>query len=215
MSGAFESHARPGEVATGTTIMAVAFEGGVVLGADSRVSTGTYIANRVSDKVAALHDSIFMCRSGSAADTQAISDYVRFWLASHAIQVDRPPTVKTAATLARKLCYENKDALMAGVIVGGWDAVEGGSVYVLPLGGTLMKMPFAIGGSGSTYIYGHVDSEYKPNMTKEECEAFVKKSISHAMARDGSSGGIIRLVTVTAEGTERQYIPGDQLPYGP
>jgi len=30
MSGAFESHARPGEVATGTTIMAVAFDGGVV-----------------------------------------------------------------------------------------------------------------------------------------------------------------------------------------
>jgi 20S proteasome subunit beta 1 len=59
---------------------------------------------------------------------------------------------------------------MAGVIVGGWDPVAGGSVYVLPLGGTLMKMPFAIGGSGSTYIYGHVDSEYKPNMTKEECE---------------------------------------------
>ena len=46
---------------------------------------------------------------------------------------------------------------MAGVIVGGWDPVEGGAVYVLPLGGTLMKMPFAIGGSGSTYIYGHVD----------------------------------------------------------
>ena len=41
-------------------------------------------------------------------------------------QVNRPPTVKTAATLARKLCYENKDALMAGVIVGGYDPVEGG-----------------------------------------------------------------------------------------
>jgi 20S proteasome subunit beta 1 len=130
-------------------------------------------------------------------------------------QVDRAPTVKTAAVLARKLCYENKDALMAGVIVGGWDAVEGGSVYVLPLGGTLMKMPFAIGGSGSTYIYGHVDSEYKPNMTRAECQSFVKKAIAHAMARDGSSGGIIRLVTVDANGTERDYIPGDQLPYGP
>mmetsp|Transcript_49524 Transcript_49524/g.112423 ORF Transcript_49524/g.112423 Transcript_49524/m.112423 type:complete len:214 (+) Transcript_49524:77-718(+) len=212
---AFESHARKGEVSTGTTIMAVAFDGGVVLGADSRVSTGTYIANRVSDKVAALHDSIFMCRSGSAADTQAISDYVRYWLASHATEVNRPPTVKTAATLARKLCYENKDALMAGVIVGGYDPVEGGSVYVLPLGGTLMKMPFAIGGSGSTYIYGHVDSEYKPNMTKDECKQFVKKAIAHAMARDGSSGGIIRLVTVDASGSEREYIPGDQLPYGP
>mmetsp|Transcript_20307 Transcript_20307/g.26430 ORF Transcript_20307/g.26430 Transcript_20307/m.26430 type:complete len:157 (+) Transcript_20307:292-762(+) len=156
-----------------------------------------------------------MCRSGSAADTQAISDYVRYFLASHATEINRPPTVKTAATLARKLCYENKDALMAGVIVGGYDPIEGGSVYVIPLGGTLMKMPFAIGGSGSTYIYGAVDANYKPNMTKEECQEFVKKSIAHAMARDGSSGGIIRLVTVDATGTTRDYIPGDQLPYGP
>ena len=182
-----------------------------VLGADSRVSTGTYIANRVSDKIAALHDSIFMCRSGSPADTQAISDYVRFWLSSHAIDLNRPPTVKTAATLARRLCYENKDALMAGVIVGGWDPTDGAGVYVLPLGGTLMKLPFAVGGSGSTYIYGYIDSEYKPGMTREECQQFVRKAISHAMARDGSSGGIIRLVTVDSNGTDREYI--DKLPF--
>ena len=68
---------KEGEVSTGTTIMAVAYDGGVIMGADSRVSTGTYIANRVSDKVSHLHDKIFMCRSGSAADTQAVSDYVR------------------------------------------------------------------------------------------------------------------------------------------
>ena len=69
--------------------------------------------------------------------------------------------------------------------------------------------------SGSTYIYGHVDAAYKPNMTKAECQDFVRKAVAHAMARDGSSGGIIRLVTVDAEGTSREYIPGDQLPYGP
>jgi 20S proteasome subunit beta 1 len=72
---------KPGEVSTGTTIMAIPFEGGVVVGADSRVSTGTYIANRVSDKIAQLHDRIWCCRSGSAADTQALTDYVRFYLA--------------------------------------------------------------------------------------------------------------------------------------
>jgi len=33
---------RDGEVSTGTTIMAVAYDGGVVMGADSRVSTGTH-----------------------------------------------------------------------------------------------------------------------------------------------------------------------------
>lgn len=54
----------------GTTIMAVKYDGGVVLGADSRTSTGTYVANRVSDKLTKLHDKIYCCRSGSAADTQ-------------------------------------------------------------------------------------------------------------------------------------------------
>eukprot|EP00594_Rhizosolenia_setigera_P009172 CAMPEP_0178960444 /NCGR_PEP_ID=MMETSP0789-20121207/12968_1 /TAXON_ID=3005 /ORGANISM="Rhizosolenia setigera, Strain CCMP 1694" /LENGTH=234 /DNA_ID=CAMNT_0020643795 /DNA_START=19 /DNA_END=723 /DNA_ORIENTATION=- len=206
---------KPGEVSTGTTIMAIPFEGGVVLGADSRVSTGVYVANRVSDKISALHERIWCCRSGSAADTQALTDYVRHYLAQLAVETGRLPTVKTAAHLMRRLCYNNKDRLLAGVIVGGWDPVEGGSVYNIPLGGSMIKMPFAIGGSGSTYIYGLVDSMAKENMTKEEALSVVKKCISHAMARDGSSGGIIRTVTVTEESNEREYIPGDKLPYGP
>jgi hypothetical protein len=35
---------------------------------------GTYISNRVSDKITPLADNVFLCRSGSAADTQAVSD---------------------------------------------------------------------------------------------------------------------------------------------
>jgi 20S proteasome subunit beta 1 len=40
-----------GAVSMGTSIIAVSFNGGVILGADSRTSTGSYIANRVADKV--------------------------------------------------------------------------------------------------------------------------------------------------------------------
>lgn len=60
---------------TGTTIVAVTFDGGVVLGADGRVSTGTYISNRASNKIQQLTDNVYLLRSGSAADTQAIGDY--------------------------------------------------------------------------------------------------------------------------------------------
>lgn len=206
---------KPGEVDTGTTIMACAFDGGVVMGADSRVSTGTYIANRVSDKVAYLHDTIYMCRSGSAADTQAVSDYLRHYLSSHAVDIGRPPTVKTAANICKRICYNNKDNLMAGIIVAGWDPIHGGSVYTVPLGGTCLQAPFSIGGSGSTYIYGHVDATYKPGMSRSECQIFVRNAVAHAMSRDGSSGGIIRLVTIDSSGVEREYIPGDKLPFGP
>ena len=45
--------------------MAVQYDGGVLLGADSRTSTGNYVANRVSDKISALCDNVYMCRSGS------------------------------------------------------------------------------------------------------------------------------------------------------
>jgi 20S proteasome subunit beta 1 len=203
------------EVRTGTTIMAVPFEGGVVLGADSRVSTGVYVANRVSDKIVQLSDRIWCCRSGSAADTQALTDYVKHYLSQLSVETGRAPTVQNAANLMRKLCYDNKDNLMAGLIVGGWDPVDGGSVYNIALGGSCLKLPFAIGGSGSTYIYGYVDSQFRDGMSKDETLTFVKNAVSHAMARDGSSGGIIRTVVVTEEKNEREYISGNQLPYGP
>ena len=47
--------------------MAMAYAGGVVLGADSRTSTGNYIANRASDKITCVADNVWMCRSGSVS----------------------------------------------------------------------------------------------------------------------------------------------------
>ena len=91
-------------------------------------------------------------------------------------ELNRLPRVKTCATLMKTICYNNKDALMAGLICGGWDPYDGGQIYEIPLGGTLVKQKFAIGGSGSTYIYGLVDSLYKEGMTKTECRDFVTKS---------------------------------------
>ena len=71
------------------------------------------------------------------------------------------PSVASAAHVFRKMCYENKDRLTAGIIVAGWDAVEGGQVYEIPLGGTCVRGNIALGGSGSTYIHGFVDSAFR------------------------------------------------------
>lgn len=70
---------------TGTSIMACEFNGGVVIGADSRTTTGAYIANRVTDKLTKITDHIYCCRSGSAADTQAIADIVTYHLSEYNI----------------------------------------------------------------------------------------------------------------------------------
>lgn len=70
--------------------MAVQFDGGVVLGADSRTSTGSYVANRVSDKIVPIHDYVWSCRSGSAADTQAVVDYVKHYVDAHRYVAKEP-----------------------------------------------------------------------------------------------------------------------------
>jgi len=53
---------------------------------------------------------------------------------------------------------------------------------------------------------------FKPNMTKAECREFVIRGLAHAMARDGSSGGVIRLVTIDKNGASKEMVPGDKLP---
>jgi 20S proteasome subunit beta 1 len=201
-----------GEHMMGTSIMAVKFNGGVVMGADSRTSTGTYVANRVSDKLSSVAERIYCCRSGSAADTQAISDIVRYYLSLHALELDARPRVATAAHLFKDMCYGNKDRLQAGIICAGWDDKKGGSVYSIPLGGTCVEQDFAIGGSGSTFIYGYCDAKFQPGMSKAQCQQFVQSALAHAMARDGSSGGVIRMVTIDATGVKRAYIPGNKIP---
>jgi 20S proteasome subunit beta 1 len=225
--------------------MAVAYEGGVIIGADSRTSTGAlrrrpprlcarsagrldaerrrsccsragvYISNRASDKVTAVDERIFVCRSGSAADTQAVSDYVTYFLDQHRMEYGKAPKVETAANLFRELCYNNKNMLTAGILVAGWDPVKGGQVYSIPVGGALLERPYSIGGSGSTYIYGFCDAYFKPGMSAAQSEEFVVKALSHAMARDGSSGGLIRTVKIDAAGAERKMVPGNKLPFGP
>nr|VZI24794.1 unnamed protein product [Spirometra erinaceieuropaei] len=132
------------EVSTGTTLVACKFDDGVVIGADSRTSSG--------------------------------------------------------------------DDLLAGIFVAGWDSENGGQIYSIPVGGMLIKQPAVIGGSGSTYLYGHFDSELKPNMTKQEAIAFVSKCVGLAINRDGSSGGCIRLGIISSEGVERRLIKGNEVP---
>ncbi|WBW72816.1 20S proteasome complex subunit beta 1 Pre3 [Schizosaccharomyces osmophilus] len=196
---------KKGEIRMGTTITALKYNEGVILAADSRTTMGAYIANRVTDKLTQLTDNIWCCRSGSAADTQAVADILRYYLSMYEVQYGITPTVHTAATLASELCYTNKNMLSAGLIIGGYDEKTGGEVYSIPLGGSLHKQPLAIGGSGSAFIYGFCDANFKENMTKEQAVEFLKFAVALAMERDGSSGGTIRMVILNKEGMERKF----------
>lgn len=75
----------------------------------------------------------------------------------------------------------------------------------------ISKSDVLAGGSGSAYIYGYCDKNWRPGMSEAECKAFVVQAISHAMARDGSSGGNIRTVVINKDGVKRDFLDGTQV----
>ena len=92
----------------------------------------------------------------------------------YSVELAKLPHVKTAAKLFQQILYSNKDYLLAGIIVAGWDPYEGPQIYSLPLGGACTKVKYSIGGSGSGFIYGYCDANYRENMTLEEAKTFIK-----------------------------------------
>lgn len=200
-------------VSLGTTILAVSYKDGVILAADSRTSSGSYVVNRVSNKLTKLTKNIYCCRSGSAADTQALAEQTASYLESYETSIGRDANVATAASLFQKLCYYNKWSISAGIIVAGYDEINGGSVYSIPSGASCVKLDYALGGSGSIFLYSFFDANYRPGMTKEECLDLCQRAVAHAYSRDGSSGGLVRTIVLSAGEPEDNTIPWNKTPY--
>uniref|UniRef100_A0A3Q1H782 proteasome endopeptidase complex n=1 Tax=Acanthochromis polyacanthus TaxID=80966 RepID=A0A3Q1H782_9TELE len=168
-----------------------------------------YVSSKTINKVIQVHDRIFCCIAGSLADAQAVTKAAKFHLSFHSVQMESPPLVIAAASV--NISYKYKEELSAHLIVAGWDRRDGGQVFAT-LNGLLTRQPFAIGGSGSSYVYGFVDAEYRKGMTKEECQQFVVNTLALAMNRDGSSGGVAYMVTIDEHSTEEKVILGNDLP---
>lgn len=189
------------------------YDGGVMLAADSRTSSGIYVANRVADKIWPISKNIFALKSGSAADTQFLLQTTKNYIAQFAVDYEDKPPVKVAARILQQYQYEYKDYLSAGIILCGVDNLEGPCIYSVGLGGTTLKQNIAMSGSGSTYVFGYIDNNYKPNMTKQEAKDFLRNAVALAMYRDNYSGGTIRMLDITKDGVTRDYIPFDQIKF--
>uniref|UniRef100_A0A0K0EIV0 Proteasome subunit beta n=1 Tax=Strongyloides stercoralis TaxID=6248 RepID=A0A0K0EIV0_STRER len=201
------------EISTGTTLVAIEYKDGVVVGTDSRTSSGSFIASRCTDKITPINSSIVVCRCGSAADTQMITDVVKYNLEVNEIVEKEKITVYSAGNEFRKLLYNYRESLSAATIVAGYDDELGGQVYSIMSGGTMNRQTITSLGSGSTFIHTYLDSNWRKNLTKNDCIKLIRSAVFLATGRDGSSGGVIRIAVINKKGTERYLFRPDQGEY--
>ena len=67
----------------------------------------------------------------------------------------------------------------------------GPSLFYVDSDGTRLKGKRFSVGSGSSYAYGVLDTDFKWDMTDEEAQELGRRAIYHATHRDAYSGGII------------------------
>lgn len=117
------------------------------------------------------------------------------------------PPVASAAAIMRQIIYTNAGRLSASMICSGWDPYKGFQIFSVNQTGFHQEGEWAMSGSGSTFIRGYFDANFNPNMSLENAKEFLTSAISLACYRDGSSGGVIRMLSITEAATERYYVP--------
>ena len=190
------------EIDLGTSLVAIIYHDGVIVGADTRTSVSGYVSNRFAYKIVPILNQAVICRSGSAADTQYLADQTKWELQARDYRYQIRPTLSQLSRLLRSLMLESSHELTASLICAGYDREKrAGRIYsISPSGSLIEEEGFAVSGSGSTFILGYMDNTYRPNMSEDEGVAFVIKAVRLAMNRDGSSGGFVRIHVLNENG---------------
>ncbi len=84
--------------------------------------------------------------------------------------------------------------LSMGTMVTGWDKTGPNLFYVDNDGMRLKSQLFSVG-SGSTFAYGVLDSEYHYDLSVKDALELGKRSIYHAAHRDAYSGGTLNCMS--------------------
>ncbi|GMT04032.1 hypothetical protein PENTCL1PPCAC_26206 [Pristionchus entomophagus] len=185
---------------TGTTIVAVTYKDGVVMGADSRATAGNIIADKHCEKVHYVTDSIYACGAGTAADLDQVCKMLSSSLRLLELNTGRKARVITALRIAKQHLFNYMGYIGAYLLIGGVDPT-GPYLFDVSANGTTMARPFAAQGSGSYAAISVLEKDFKIGMTEEEASKLVQEALHAGMHGDNASGNSLNLVVITPEKT--------------
>lgn len=103
---------------TGTTIVGLCFKDGIVLGADTRSTQGSTVADKNCQKIHYIADNIYCCGAGTAADTEFTTALISSKIELHRMATGKQPRVVTALTMLKRLLFRNASRTRLGPISG-------------------------------------------------------------------------------------------------
>jgi len=203
------SHPPHPSLSLGTTTLGFIFKEGVLIAVDSRASMGSYIGSGTVQKVIPISRYLLGTMAGGAADCSYWERQLALQCRIHELKEGKRISVAAASKLLVNMVVQYRGrGLSMGTMVAGWDEHVGPDLFYVDDDGTRLHGKMFSAGSGSTYAYGVLDSQYKYDMTVDEAVELGKKAIWHATHRDAYSGGTINVYCITPDGW-KQHFKGD------
>ncbi len=198
------------QLKTGTTTLGLVCKDGLVLAADRRATAGYMIADKHAQKVHIINDNLALTIAGTVSDVQLLIKYLRAELKLKDIRTGRLTSIKEAANLLASMVYGNirKMSMIPGIshfVIGGFDS-EGYHLYDLYPDGALSEVDdYVSSGSGSVFVYGVLESQYKKGLLVHEGVELAKRAVEAALQRDAASGNGIDVITITSKGIAKAF----------
>ncbi|MFF8837689.1 proteasome subunit beta [Streptomyces sp. NPDC015130] len=200
----------------GTTIVAVTFDGGVVLAGDRRATMGNMIAQRDMEKVFPADEYSAVAIAGTAGLAVEMVKLFQLEL-EHFEKVEGATlSLEGKANRLSTMIRGNLGMAMQGLAVvplfAGWDEGKGkGRIFSYDVtGGRSEEQGYAATGSGSIFARGSMKKLYSADLTEQQATTLVVQALYDAADDDSATGGpdmarrIFPLVTViTEEGFRR------------
>jgi len=188
-------------IKTGTTIVGVVYKDGVVLGADTRATSGSVICDKNCEKIHYIAPNIYCCGAGTAADTENSTAMISSELELHRLNTKKPSRVITAMTLLKRMLFKYQGQVSAALVLGGVDET-GGHLYCIYPHGSTDKLPYATMGSGSLAAMAVFEANYKANMELDEAKKMVHQAVLAGVFNDLASGNNVDMCVITKDKVE-------------
>ena len=183
-------------VKTGTSTLGITFDNGVVVGADHRATMGHFIANKSVQKLFGISDYVALTTAGLVGHAQSLSRTLSAELRLYELKHGKPMTVKGAATLTANI-LSGRPHYVQLLIVGVDDS--GSSVYSIDSAGGSIPDVYCATGSGSPYMYGVLEDQFKDGMSQDDALRVAAKALLASAQRDAASGNGMDLAVITLE----------------
>lgn len=192
-----EKHGLKGPTArkTGTTIAGIVFKDGVVLGADTRATEDTIVADKNCSKIHYIAPNIYCCGAGTAADTEMTTQMIASNLELHQLSTGREVRVATANRMLKQMLFRYQGYIGAALVLGGVD-FNGPHLYSIYPHGSTNKLPYCTMGSGSLAAMSVFEDRYKPDMEEEDAKQLVRDAIASGIFNDLGSGTNVDLCVI-------------------